>query len=53
VLADLAAREGIDMPIAGTVSSLLAGRIDAREAVAGLLARPLRAESGPGQEPAA
>ena len=51
VLADIAAREGIDMPIVDAVSSLLTGRIHAREAVSGLLARPLRAENGHGQEP--
>ncbi|PLK27672.1 NAD(P)H-dependent glycerol-3-phosphate dehydrogenase [Novosphingobium sp. TH158] len=47
VLADLASREGLDMPIVQTVNALLSGAIGAREAVASLLSRPLRAE-GPG-----
>ena len=46
VLADIATREGVDMPIVQTVAALLAGEIGAREAVARLLARPLRAEAG-------
>lgn len=44
VLAELAAREGLDMPIVTTVNYLLAGKVPAREAVANLLSRPLRAE---------
>ncbi|MCW1404124.1 NAD(P)-dependent glycerol-3-phosphate dehydrogenase [Novosphingobium sp. MW5] len=49
VLADLASREAVDMPIVQTVAALLSGQIDAREAVASLLARPLRAEAGRAQ----
>lgn len=44
VLAELAGREGLDMPIVTTVNYLLAGKVPAREAVASLLSRPLRAE---------
>jgi glycerol-3-phosphate dehydrogenase (NAD(P)+) len=45
VLAELARRGGIDMPIVEAVCSLLAGAAPAREVVAQLLARPLRAEA--------
>lgn len=45
VLADLAIREGVDMPIVQTVTALLSGKIGAREAVSSLLARPLKAEA--------
>ncbi len=45
VLADLAIREGVDMPIVQTVTALLSGSIGAREVVASLLARPLKAEA--------
>lgn len=48
VLAGLAAREGIDMPIATAVSRLLAGEVPASDVVTGLLARPLRDEQEPG-----
>ncbi|WP_189619564.1 NAD(P)H-dependent glycerol-3-phosphate dehydrogenase [Novosphingobium colocasiae] len=44
VLAELAARRGIDMPIVTGVCRLLAGEAPARDVVAALLARPLRAE---------
>lgn len=44
VLADLAAREGVDMPIVMAVARLLAGEVSAREVVSLLLSRPLRAE---------
>lgn len=44
VLAELAAARGIAMPIVAAVAALVAGRVPAREAVAELLARPLRAE---------
>lgn len=44
VLADLAARRGIAMPIVDAVARLLAGQAPARQVVAELLARPLRAE---------
>ncbi|MFM5931626.1 MAG: NAD(P)H-dependent glycerol-3-phosphate dehydrogenase [Novosphingobium sp.] len=45
VLAELAQREGVDMPIVQTVAALLDGTIGARDAVARLLARPLKAEA--------
>ena len=44
VLAELAMRGGIDMPIVMTVAKLLRGEIPARQAVAELLARPLKSE---------
>ena len=44
VLADLAAQRGIAMPIVDAVAQLLAGSAPARQVVAELLARPLRAE---------
>ncbi len=47
VLAELAAREGIDMPIVAAVDRLLSGAAPARSVVAELLARPLTSE-GPG-----
>jgi glycerol-3-phosphate dehydrogenase (NAD(P)+) len=43
-LMHLARARGVDMPIAAAVEALLAGRIDAREAVVGLLARPQKGE---------
>lgn len=46
VLADLARREGLDLPIVDAVSRLLAGHAPAAAVVAELLARPLRAEQG-------
>ena len=46
VLADLARREGLDLPIVDAVSRLLAGQAPAASVVAQLLARPLRAEQG-------
>ncbi len=46
VLADLAARDGIDMPIVAAVCRLLAGEAPAAAVVADLLARPLKAEQG-------
>lgn len=46
VLADLADRGGIAMPIVSAVNRLLAGSISAADAAAELLARPLRAEQG-------
>lgn len=46
VLAALAERAGIAMPIVSAVARLLAGTLSAREAAAELLARPLRAEQG-------
>jgi len=47
VLAELAAREGLDMPIVESVCRLLAGEIPARDVVSDLLARPLKAELEP------
>ena len=44
VLAQLAERDGIDMPIVAAVDSLLRGVAPARQVVAELLARPLKAE---------
>jgi glycerol-3-phosphate dehydrogenase (NAD(P)+) len=43
-LMQLARASGVEMPIAETVESLLAGKIDARAAVVGLLARPQKGE---------
>ena len=47
VLADLAGRDGIDMPIVDAVCRLLGGEAPARAIVSELLARPLRAEQEP------
>ena len=44
VLSDLAKQRGIAMPIVDAVARLLAGEAPARQVVAELLARPLRAE---------
>ena len=44
VLAELASRDGIDMPIVLAVARLLRGDAPARQVVAELLARPLKAE---------
>jgi len=44
ILADLAEREGIAMPIVAAVNRMLAGQAPARAVVAELLARPLKAE---------
>lgn len=44
VLADLAVREGISMPIVAAVNRLLSGEVPARGVVADLLSRPLKAE---------
>lgn len=44
VLARMAAAKGVSMPIVDTVVAILEGRLPAKEAVAQLLARPLRAE---------
>ena len=46
VLAELARRDGIDMPIVEAVCRLLAGKAPAGVVVADLLSRPLRAEQG-------
>ncbi|MBW8785443.1 MAG: NAD(P)-dependent glycerol-3-phosphate dehydrogenase [Novosphingobium sp.] len=49
VLAELAERDGIAMPIVTAVCRLLAGEAPAAQVVADLLARPLTAERGPSQ----
>jgi glycerol-3-phosphate dehydrogenase (NAD(P)+) len=46
ILADLAGRDGIAMPIVDAVARLLAGETSAKAMVGELLARPLRAEQG-------
>ena len=46
VLADDAARRGVDMPIVAAVADLLAGRIATSAAIERLLRRPLKAERG-------
>lgn len=43
-LVRMALAQGLEMPIAGAVAEIIAGRSGVREAVAGLLARPIRAE---------
>jgi glycerol-3-phosphate dehydrogenase (NAD(P)+) len=48
VLAGIAAREGIDMPIVAAVNSLLSGEVSAAQVARELLSRPLRAEQEPG-----
>ncbi len=45
VLDDLARQRGVDMPIVAAVCALLTGQAPAREVVAALLARPLKAEA--------
>ncbi len=45
VLAELASRDGISMPIVAAVNRLLAGEAPARAVVAELLSRPLRPEA--------
>ncbi len=45
VLAELARREGLDLPIVEAVCRLLAGAAPARAVVADLLSRPLKAEA--------
>ncbi|WP_159977229.1 MULTISPECIES: NAD(P)H-dependent glycerol-3-phosphate dehydrogenase [unclassified Novosphingobium] len=47
ILADLARRDGIQMPIVDAVARLLSGAAPASEVVSDLLARPLRAEQEP------
>ena len=44
ILAQMARGRGIEMPIAEAVSGIIAGTSGVRDAVTGLLARPLRAE---------
>ncbi|MGX1786288.1 NAD(P)H-dependent glycerol-3-phosphate dehydrogenase [Bosea sp. NPDC055332] len=45
VLVEMARAREIDMPIAEAVASIIAGTVGVREAVADLLARPVRAEN--------
>ncbi|HEY5795370.1 MAG TPA: NAD(P)H-dependent glycerol-3-phosphate dehydrogenase [Bosea sp. (in: a-proteobacteria)] len=44
ILAQMARARHVEMPIAEAVSAIIAGEIGVRDAVTGLLARPLRAE---------
>lgn len=44
ILAEMARTRHVEMPIAEAVAGIIAGRSGVRDAVAGLLARPLRAE---------
>ncbi|MDE2410853.1 MAG: NAD(P)-dependent glycerol-3-phosphate dehydrogenase [Sphingomonadales bacterium] len=48
ILAELARRQGVAMPIVDAVCRLLSGEVPATAVVADLLARPLKAESGEG-----
>jgi glycerol-3-phosphate dehydrogenase (NAD(P)+) len=43
-LAEMAQARGVEMPIAQAIADIIAGRGGVREAVAGLLSRPIRAE---------
>lgn len=45
VLAEMARARGAETPIAEAVAAIIAGRVGVAEAVAGLLARPIRAEN--------
>lgn len=45
ILAELARRDGIDMPIVAAIDRLLRCAVTAREVAAGLLSRPLREEA--------
>jgi glycerol-3-phosphate dehydrogenase (NAD(P)+) len=47
VLAEIARRDAIEMPIAEAVCRLLEGKAPAGDVVAQILARPLRAEQEP------
>jgi glycerol-3-phosphate dehydrogenase (NAD(P)+) len=44
VLLEMARDKRVDMPIASAVAAMLAGQMSVDEAIASLLARPLRAE---------
>jgi glycerol-3-phosphate dehydrogenase (NAD(P)+) len=44
VLVELAAAEGVDMPVSNAVADILRGATTIDEAVEGLLTRPFRAE---------
>ncbi len=43
----LAAKHGVDMPIAKTVSQIVAGKIDVAQALSDLMTRPLKRETHP------
>lgn len=45
ILAEMARSRGVETPIAEAVAAIIAGQVNVREAVAGLLARPIRAEN--------
>jgi glycerol-3-phosphate dehydrogenase (NAD(P)+) len=45
ILAQMALARGIETPIADAVTAIIAGHVSVRESVAGLLARPIRAET--------
>ncbi len=45
ILAEMARAQQIETPIAEAVAAIIAGEVGVREAVAGLLARPIRAEN--------
>lgn len=44
VLAELAASQGVDMPVSNAVAAILAGRVTIDAAIEGLLTRPFKAE---------
>ena len=44
ILAEMALARGVETPIADAVAAIIAGHVSVRESVAGLLARPIRAE---------
>ena len=44
VLAELAASQGVDMPVSNAVAAILAGRLTIDAAIEGLLTRPFKAE---------
>lgn len=45
ILTEMAKAKQVETPIADAVAAIIAGRVGVREAVAGLLARPIRAEN--------
>jgi len=45
ILVELARRQGVDMPIAQAVESVLTGRASVEDAITALLARPAKAEA--------
>ena len=44
MLAELAASQGVDMPVSNAVAAILAGKITIDAAIEGLLTRPFKAE---------